>query len=69
MARNYYKEKKEQARHDIDDLVNNTTQHNTTQHSPSPNTERPGRSNRYDINTALDSYATALQKESTPREK
>ena len=32
-----------------------------TEHSP-PSTERPGRSNRYNINTALVLYADALQK-------
>ena len=55
------KKQKEQARHEIDNLINNTTF--------SPSTERHGRSNRYNINTVLVSYATSLQKESTPREQ
>ena len=52
---------KKQSRHDIDDLINNTTF--------LPNIERPDRSNRYNINTALVSYATTLQKKSIPREQ
>ena len=55
------KKQKEEARHDIDNLINNTT-------FP-PNTERPGRSNRYNVNTALVSHAASLQKEYTPRTK
>ena len=55
------KKQKEQARHDIDNLINNTT-------FP-PSIERPGRSNHYNINTSLVSYAATLQKESTTREQ
>ena len=55
------KKQKEQARHNIDNLINNTT-------FP-PSIERPGRSNHYNINTSLVSYAATLQKESTTREQ
>ena len=55
------KKQNEQARHDIDNLINNTLF--------LPIIERPCRSNRYNINNTLVSYADALQKESTPREQ
>ena len=55
------KKQKEQARHDTDNIINNTTFLNSI--------ERSGRSNRYSIDTALVSYTAALQKESTPRDQ
>ena len=52
------KARKDQVRKDIDNIINET--------SFSHGVECPGRSNRYNINTALISYTVAQQKESTP---
>ena len=48
-----------QARTDIDKIINDTI-------FPDSQIEQPGRSNRYNINSVLDSYAVALQNEGTP---
>ena len=53
------KSQKDQARRAIDTVISETL-------FPDSQTERPGRSNRHNINDSLVSYAAALQKESTP---
>ena len=53
------KAQKDQSRRAIDIVINETL-------FPESQTERPGRSNRHNINAFLDTYAAALQKESTP---
>ena len=53
------KAQKDQARRAIDTVINEIL-------LPDSQTERPGRSNRHNINASLVSYAAALQKESTP---
>ena len=52
------KAQKDQARRAIDTVINETL-------FPDYQTERPGRSNKYNINSSLVTYAAALQKEST----
>ena len=52
------KSQKDQARRAIDTVINETL-------FPDSQTERPGRSNRHNINASLVSYAAAFQKEST----
>ena len=52
------KTQKDQARRAIDTVINETL-------FPESQTERPGRSNRHNINASLVSYDAALQKEST----
>ena len=61
MARNYYKETK----------ITGETWHRRPyqQHNTHPSIKRSDCSNRYNINTALVSYATSLQYESTPHEQ
>ena len=53
------KAQKDQARRAIDIVINETI-------FPDSQTERHGRSNRHSINSSLVTYATVLQKESTP---
>ena len=53
------KAQKDQARRAIDTVINEIL-------FPDSQTERPGRSNRHNINASLVSYAAALQKVSTP---
>ena len=53
------KSRKDQARQEIDQVINDTI-------FPDSQVEKPGRSNRHNINSVLVSYAAALQKEATP---
>ena len=53
------KSKKDQARQEIDQIINDTI-------FPDSQIEKPGRSNHHNINSVLVSYAAALQKEATP---
>ena len=53
------KARKDQARQEIDQVINDTI-------FPDSQIDKPGRSNRHNINSILVSYAAALQKEATP---
>ena len=59
MASNIQKIKKSQAKQEIDQVINDTI-------FPDSQVDKPGRSNRHNINSVLVSYAAALQKEATP---
>ena len=51
--------RKDQARQEINQVINDTI-------FPDSQIDKPGRSNRHHINSVLESYAAALQKEATP---
>ena len=53
------KARKDQARQEIDQVINDTI-------FPDSQINKPGRSNRHNINSVLVSYTAALQKEATP---
>ena len=59
MASNSQKIKKNQAKQEIDQVINDTI-------FPDSQVGKPCRSNRYNINSVLVSYTVALQKEATP---
>ena len=59
MASNIQKIKKSQAKQEIDQVINDTI-------FPDSQVDKPGRSNRHNINSVLVSYAAALQKEAIP---
>ena len=59
MVSNSKKARKDQTRQEIDQVINDTI-------FPDSQIDKPGQSNRHNINSVLVYYAAALHKEATP---